>query len=357
VDEAVAQGVNAASMSWGTAEYSTETSDDSHFNHPGIAFVASSGDYGYGTTSWPAASRGVFAVGGADLEADAYGNWYETAWAGATSGGSLYEPQPSYQHDTGCANRTMTDISADAGTAVSMFMTYPVSGWSTGWPGAGGTSASAPMVAGILVLAPQDTIVSTGPGNWYSSAYTPGAFSVNDITSGSTDSCGTYLCNAGPGYDGPTGLGSPDGIPPSANSRAAAEIYGGANTAEAGPTPCSSGEPVVCASGDPYESAVDLAVVCLWPSPAPTMPKTPPPPRAPTPSAGAGPTPTLSYFRVPDGDDPLLVGVRAPSRSVGVEGVEPPTPCASCTCSNQLSYTPENGRRTIARGPCRRCGR
>lgn len=260
VDQAAAQGVNAVSMSWGTAEFSTETTDDSHFNHPGIAFVASSGDYGYGTTSWPAASPNVFAVGSTDLQTDQYGNWYETAWAGTTSGCSLYEPKPSYQHDTGCANRTMTDISADGGTGVSMYMTYPVSGWSTGWQGAGGTSVSAPLVAGILVLAPQDTIVSSGPGNWYSSAYTPGASSVNDITSGSTGSCGTYLCNAGPGYDGPTGLGSPDGIPPSANSRSDSELWGAANQGEAGPKPCSSGEPVVCATGDFYETATDLAV-------------------------------------------------------------------------------------------------
>ena len=30
-------------------------------------------------------------------------------------------------------------------------------------------------------------------------------------------------------------------------------------------------------------------------------------------------------------------------RAVGVEGVEPPTSCASCMRSNQLSYTPEAG--------------
>jgi hypothetical protein len=36
--------------------------------------------------------------------------------------------------------------------------------------------------------------------------------SLNDVTSGSNGSCGgTYLCTAGPGYDGPTGLGTPNG--------------------------------------------------------------------------------------------------------------------------------------------------
>jgi RHS repeat-associated protein len=260
VDEAVSLGVNAVNMSWGSAEFSGETSDDSHFNHPGIAFVASSGDYGYGTTLWPASSPNVFAVGATDLEADQYGNWSETAWAGTSSGCSLYEAKPSYQKDGGCANRTTADISAAGGTAVSMYLTYPQNGWSNGWQGAGGTSASAPIVAGILVLAPQDQTATSGPGSWYSSAYTPGAFSVNDITSGSTGSCGSYLCNAGPGYDGPTGLGSPDGLPPSENSRNDSELWGASNSGESGPSPCTTGDPVVCATGNLIETVTDLAV-------------------------------------------------------------------------------------------------
>ena len=33
------------------------------------------------------------------------------------------------------------------------------------------------------------------------------------MTSGSNGSCSpTYLCTAGPGYDGPTGLGTPNGV-------------------------------------------------------------------------------------------------------------------------------------------------
>jgi hypothetical protein len=36
--------------------------------------------------------------------------------------------------------------------------------------------------------------------------------SLFDVTSGSNGSCGgTYLCTAGTGYDGPTGLGTPNG--------------------------------------------------------------------------------------------------------------------------------------------------
>jgi RHS repeat-associated protein len=260
VDEAVSLGVNAVNMSWGAGEYPGETTDDGHFAHPGVAFVASSGDYGYGPTIWPAASPNVFAVGATDLNTDAFGNWYESAWAGSTSGCSQYEPKPAYQHDGGCSTRTTTDISAVGGTALSMYLTYPQNGWSTGWQGAGGTSASAPIVAGILVLAPQDTTATSGPGNWYNSAYTPGAFSVNDVQSGSTGSCGGYLCDAGPGYDGPTGLGTPDGLPPSLNSRAPSELWGAFNSGEGGKKPCTSGDPVVCATGDLTETATDLNV-------------------------------------------------------------------------------------------------
>ncbi len=260
VDEAVSLGVNSVNMSWGAGEYPGETTDDSHFAHPGIAFVASSGDYGYGPTIWPAASPNVFAVGATDLNTDAFGNWYETAWAGSTSGCSVYEPKPAYQHDGGCSTRTTTDISAVGGTPLSMFLTYPQNGWSSGWQGAGGTSASAPIVAGILVLAPQDTAATTGPGNWYASAYTPGAFSVNDVVVGSTGACGNYLCNSGPGYDGPTGLGTPDGLPPSLNSRAPSELWGAFNSGEGGSKSCTSGDPVVCATGDLTETATDLKV-------------------------------------------------------------------------------------------------
>src|SRR5436190_22802931 len=47
-DTAAALGADAISNSWGGGEYSDETADDSHFNHPGIAVTVSSGDDGYG---------------------------------------------------------------------------------------------------------------------------------------------------------------------------------------------------------------------------------------------------------------------------------------------------------------------
>jgi RHS repeat-associated protein len=262
VDQAVAQGAQAVNMSWGALEWSGETANDAHFQHPGVAFVASSGDYGYGSgTIWPAASPTVFAVGGTNLFKDVNGAWYEQAWAGSTSGCSPYEAKPSWQHDTGCARRTVADISADAGTSLALYSTFPANGWTSGWQGAGGTSASAPMIAGLLMLPNNAQDMSGGPSVWYQSAYAPGAFSVYDVTAGSTGTCGgSYLCTSMAYYDGPTGLGTPQGPPPFGAQRAPSWSYGGYNKGVTGPPPCSEGDPVVCRSGDFYETVTDAAV-------------------------------------------------------------------------------------------------
>ena len=70
-------------------------------------------------------------------------------------------------------------------------------------PARNGTSESAPIIASVYALA----------GGNYSAAY-PYAHTASlfDVTSGSNGSCsGSYLCTAGTGYDGPTGLGTPNG--------------------------------------------------------------------------------------------------------------------------------------------------
>ena len=74
VDEAVALGATVVSMSWGYNEAlpdggtNSNTSNDSHFNHPAVSFFASSGDNGLGV-EWPAASPYVTGVGGTVLTA------------------------------------------------------------------------------------------------------------------------------------------------------------------------------------------------------------------------------------------------------------------------------------------------
>jgi hypothetical protein len=200
-----APGVVAISNSYGEADNSGETAEDSAFNHPGVAITASSGDSGYGV-EWPAASPYVTSVGGTSLsKASNSRGWTETAWSSAGSGCSAYEAKPAWQTDSGCAKRTVADVSAvaDPNTGVSV---YGPGGHGSAWAVYGGTSVAAPLVGGIY--GNNGGSVSAGGSNPYGAT---GA--LNDVVSGSNGSCGgTYFCTAGAGYDGPTGLGTPNGL-------------------------------------------------------------------------------------------------------------------------------------------------
>lgn len=220
---ATTSGVDSVSNSWGGSEDNTITSLDSHFKHSGVAITASSGDSGYGV-SWPASSPYVTAVGGTSLsKASNSRGWTETAWNGAGSGCSAYEAKPSWQHDSGCARRTVADVSAvaDPNTGVAVYDTYNSCGGGMlcdtelqlglaqgagGWVQVGGTSVASPIIASVYALAGNTSQVVNGS---YPYSHTS---ALNDVTSGSNGSCGgSYLCTAGTGYDGPTGLGTPNG--------------------------------------------------------------------------------------------------------------------------------------------------
>jgi subtilase family serine protease len=196
-------GASAISNSWTAGEFSTESSYDSYFNH-GIPITVSSGDSGYGAT-WPASSPYVTAVGGTSLvPANNARGWSETAWDGAGSGCSAYEAKPAAQTDTGCPNRTVADVSAvaDPNTGVAAYDSYQ----SPGWVAFGGTSVAAPIVASVYALAGNGATIAT-PGYAYSHSG-----SLFDVTSGTNGTCAVdYLCTAMGGYDGPTGLGTPNG--------------------------------------------------------------------------------------------------------------------------------------------------
>ena len=169
--------------------------------------TASTGDDGYGV-SYPAASPYVTAVGGTSLTRDGSARgWTETAWSGAGSGCSAYEAKPSYQAsvNTGCSRRAVADVSAvaDPNTGVAVYQTYGGSGWAV----YGGTSASSPIIASVYALAGT-------PGAGDNPASYPYAHTGNlfDVTTGTNGSCSpAQLCHAGAGWDGPTGLGTPNG--------------------------------------------------------------------------------------------------------------------------------------------------
>jgi len=214
VDEAVALGAEFVSNSYGSTYTSTPgsgedpsetTTLDAYYNHPGVAVIASSGDSGYGV-AYPAASQYVTSVGGTSLTLNSGSarGWSETAWAGAGSGCSIYEPKPTFQHDTGCANRTVADVSAvaDPATGVAVYES------GVGWGVYGGTSVASPIIAGVYADAGSPA-AGTYPNSYPYAAGT----GLNDVTSGTNGGCPVgYLCNAVTGYDGPTGQGSPDGL-------------------------------------------------------------------------------------------------------------------------------------------------
>jgi subtilase family serine protease len=204
-NQAVTLGARFVSNSWGGGEYSGQTADDANFNHPGVAITASAGDSGTGA-QFPATSQYVTAVGGTTLTtASNSRGWNESAWADSGSGCSSFDPKASWQNvTTNCPRRAEADVSAvaDPNTGVAVYQTFGA----TGWVVYGGTSVSAPIIASVYALA--GTPGATDHPASYPYAH---ASSLFDVTSGTNGSCGAPICTAGAGWDGPTGLGTPNG--------------------------------------------------------------------------------------------------------------------------------------------------
>ncbi len=207
VNYAASRGVAAISNSYGGTD---SVSNRTAYNHPGIAITASSGDAGYGVSA-PASFGTVISVGGTSLRKAANTRgWTETAWSGAGSGCSAQNTRPSWQNSTTtkCATRALTDVSAvaDPQTPVAVYDTTLSGTAATGWVGAGGTSASSPIIASVYAMSKNTA--------GYPASYTWAHRTLlNDVVSGSNGSCATTIwCHAAAGWDGPTGLGTPRGI-------------------------------------------------------------------------------------------------------------------------------------------------
>jgi subtilase family serine protease len=211
VNTAVRLGATEVSNSYGGSESGT-TGYVSAYNHPGVPITASAGDDGY-AVEFPASAPYVTAVGGTSLTMNSSNQrTRETVWSGTGSGCSRTYAQQSWQARvlpaTGvCSRRVVGDVAAvaDPGTGVSVYDSYQESGWLV----FGGTSVSAPIIASVYALA--------GNGGSYNQQPLPYALgrpgNLFDVTSGSNGNCRrTYLCTAGAGFDGPTGLGAPIGV-------------------------------------------------------------------------------------------------------------------------------------------------
>ncbi len=263
-------GASEISNSWGGSEAELSEAEIAAFDHPGIVITASAGDDGYlnwdqweseplqyDEPDFPASAPTVVAVGGTHLTLGSGGTWAgESVWnddregqrEGASGGGcSLRFPAPEWQHtiadwpSVGCENRrAVADVAADAdpdsGVAVYDSVPYPYE--ENGkkrtsvlrWIPIGGTSLASPIVAAMFALAGGSHEVAYPAKTLYSHL---GSDLLHDVTAGGNGDCdgdytacmgsmkpispfdcgaGVLICNAAVGYDGATGVGTPNGI-------------------------------------------------------------------------------------------------------------------------------------------------
>jgi len=221
VRTAVNKGAKFVSNSWGGPEFTGQNRFSHFFNHPGRVITFASGDAGFGTT-FPADLQFVTSIGGTRLVHRAGGRgWSESVWGvstahqpGTASGCSNGEAKPSWQlvdfkSSGGCLTRTENDVAAvaDPATGVAVYDSFGTNGH----PGivVGGTSAATPIITATYALAGSPK-TRTYPAQY--PYLRSGHFF--DVTTGANGTCGPrqYLCHGEPRYDGPTGLGTPNGI-------------------------------------------------------------------------------------------------------------------------------------------------
>jgi hypothetical protein len=258
-NRAVALGATEISNSWYGSEPIT---DSAAFDHPGTVITAAAGDYGYlnwgftgepgpeeieqGAANYPASSPHVIAVGGTRLELSGPANEWETetVWngEGATGSGCGGFAAPPWQLQTtdwstvGCGSqRAVADVAADADpyTGVAIYDSTPDGLTPPYWRTVGGTSLASPLIASAFALAGGAGGVEYPAKTLYENEVSAPA-SLHDVESGSDGECakpitseglsgctvpeeatscaGEAICVAGPGYDGPSGVGTPDGI-------------------------------------------------------------------------------------------------------------------------------------------------
>lgn len=214
-----AAGGGEVSNSWGSGEFSGEINLDARFIKSGVVFFASTGDSP--GTEWPSVSPNVVAAGGTTISRNPSTLAFitERPWAETGGGRSVFESIPTYQ--TSIANivgssRGVPDVSFDADpeTGAWVFDSTAVGGSTSGccgvrgWWIVGGTSLSAPALAGVVNSAGRFATSSDGElTTIYSNLANPADF--HDIA---IDYCGPFAGLSGrTGWDFCTGVGSVQG--------------------------------------------------------------------------------------------------------------------------------------------------
>jgi len=208
--EAVTLGATILSNSWGCLGSSDcgDPNFQNYFDTPGIAYLAATGDSGYGQIGAPAVFDSVIAVGGTQLAVSGT-KYSESLWAGAGGGCATGVPKPSWQHDPDCSYRTVGDISSEAGCSPGVSEYSDLYG---GWFDVCGTSAASPFSAGVIGLAGNATSQDGGKNFWAATQKQHRKYFHHPSGSGG---CPNYLCGDGrykKYYSGPGGWGSPNGI-------------------------------------------------------------------------------------------------------------------------------------------------
>jgi hypothetical protein len=267
-NEAVAAGANEISNSWGGGEPGAGASTEA-FHHPGVVITVAAGDDGYdnwltepgeealgSAAGYPASLPDVVAVGGTRLTLNRERHWSgETVWndgstvnIGHGAGGSGCSEQftaPPWQRElpdwsaVGCGEkRAVADVSADADpySGLAVYDSVPVEEegeeFTPGWVAIGGTSLASPLIASTFALAGGSHGVDYAASTLYAHR---GTAALHEVTGGSNGVCtkefnddtgesgctsseeakscdGELICTAKTGYNGPAGVGTPDGI-------------------------------------------------------------------------------------------------------------------------------------------------
>jgi subtilase family serine protease len=234
VGEAVKLGAIVISNSFGVSESGKcqggGQASNPTFSTAGHVFVAAAGDEGGGLgdcggPQQPCSLSTVVCVGGTLLtHANNARGWSEVVWneladdfcsgscGGTGSGCSTIVKKPSWQNDTGCKYRSEADVAAEASVLTPVAVYF--SGYG-GWTAFGGTSASTPIIAGIFAKAGNGASINGPEHLWQNRTHFYDITSGNNLYAPVTGACASsvhYICYAGAGYDGPTGLGSPNGM-------------------------------------------------------------------------------------------------------------------------------------------------
>ncbi len=222
---AIALVPDAISNSWGQPELGNETDFNAVFQSAKSAIVFASGDSSNSAGAYyPAIMPFVFSIGATTLNKDSSPRGFsEIVWSASGGGCSVQESSPLWQSGapaSACPGfRADNDLAADGDpfTGLAVYDSSYANGDAPGWLQLGGTSLSAPLVAGIFA--------STGLGKTTPSEVYGFAADFNDITTGSNcfvgdngtsggssgGSTGSIepFCTAAAGWDEPSGLGSP----------------------------------------------------------------------------------------------------------------------------------------------------